>query len=275
MDPTTDRPLSGQDALITGASRGIGRATAVALAAAGADVALCARSEVGLAETAAQIETLGARALPLPADVTEAEQVARTVAQCEEVLGPLDLLVNNAGVGGVGAPVWDADIDAWWQTMRVNLLGPFLFARAVLPSMRRRGRGRIVNVGSYAGVRPTPGNSAYSASKAALLRFSDSLAAEVAADGVVVFAMSPGLVHTDMTAAVPYLQSLPADAYTPISAGADLIVRLAGGDADGLGGMLIHALDDLDALITDAEALRAAGRYQLRLWRGLDESEPV
>jgi NAD(P)-dependent dehydrogenase (short-subunit alcohol dehydrogenase family) len=275
MDPTPPRPLRGQVALVTGASRGIGRAVAVALANAGADVAITARTQEGMRDTAAEIEAAGRRTAVLAGDVTDRERVFQIIAEAQEALGPLDLLVNNAGVGDIGGPTWEADPDRWWEVVSVNVLGPFLFARATVPGMRARGRGRIVNVSSYAGVRPTPGATAYSASKAALMRFSDGLAAELDSDGVQVFAMSPGVVRTDMTAAVPAFQDLPDDAFTPAEVGAELIVRLATGEADALSGLMIHALDDLDTLIADAEPLRAAGRYQLRLFRGLGDHEPA
>ncbi len=275
MDNDRPQPLEGQVAVVTGGGRGIGRAIALALAATGAEVAICARSVAELEETATRIEATGRRSLALTADVTSHSDVERVIARTEAELGPVDLLVNNAGMGGVRAHVWEANPKAWWRTQEVNLLGPFLFARAVLPSMLARGRGRIVNVGSYAGVRPTPGNSAYSVSKAALLRFSDSLDAELGDGRVRVFAMSPGLVRTAMTRDVPMFADLPEEAFTPIDVGADLIVRLASGQADALGGRMIHASDDLDALIADAEELRRAGRYQLRLFRGLEDDEPA
>jgi NAD(P)-dependent dehydrogenase (short-subunit alcohol dehydrogenase family) len=275
MDPTPPEPLHGQVALVTGASRGIGRAVAVALARAGADVAITARTREGLLDTAAEIEALGRRTALLAGDVTDRERVPQIVAEAERSLGPLDLLVNNAGVGDIGTSTWDADPDRWWEVVSVNVFGPFLFARSAVPGMRERGRGRVVNVSSYAGVRASPGATAYSASKAALMRFSDGLAGELAGDGVQVFAMSPGVVRTDMTAAVPLFQELPDDAFTPVEVGAELIVRLASGEADPLSGMMIHALDDLDALVADAEALRAAGRYQLRLFRDFGDDEPV
>src|SRR5579871_6629304 len=151
-DPTTETrlPLAGQVALVTGGSRGLGRAYALALADAGAFVAITARSEQGLAETVQQIEAQGARAVALLLDVIDADRVEQVVGQVQRQLGPIDLLVNNAGVMAPPGPDWEVDPGRWWHTFEVNVHGGFLCARAVLPGMITRRQGRIINVSSGA-----------------------------------------------------------------------------------------------------------------------------
>ncbi len=180
-------------ALVTGAGSGIGRATARHLAGRGCRLALVGRTARTLEETAASLEG----ALVLPADVRDAEAVAQAVAQTEEALGPIDLLVNNAGVVARAA-VHEMDEATWDEVLDINLKGAFLCARAVLPAMLARGRGRIVNVASISGTLGTPLLSAYCASKWGLIGFTKALSEEVKGRGVVVAAVSPGSVDTPM-----------------------------------------------------------------------------
>ena len=185
-----------QTALVTGAGRGIGAEIARRLASDGWSVAIAARSEGALSEVA---EATGA--LPFVLDVTDAVTVERVVAE----IGRIDLLVNNAGIGGTGGASWTKDAAAWWRVVEVNLLGPFLCSRAVLPGMCGRGEGRIVNVSSNAAFFRLESDwdaridSAYQTSKAALVRLTEALAAEARGFGVSVFAISPGMVKTEMT----------------------------------------------------------------------------
>jgi 3-oxoacyl-[acyl-carrier protein] reductase len=195
---TTERPLAGTVAIVTGASRGLGRSCAVDLAVCGADLTLVARAEDGLRETAALVAAHGARCEIVVGDVRDDDLASQTVARTVERLGPVDLLVNNAGVG-VPAGVAGGDIEGWWEVLTVNLRAPVRWTMAVLPAMVERGRGRIINVSSPAGHHsPVPFYSSYSASKAALSQFTASVAGEVAAQGIVVLAYGPGAL-TDMT----------------------------------------------------------------------------
>ena len=193
MDRDTNGPdrlrvdLSGQVALVTGGGRGLGPVIARELAAAGAAVAVMARSENELANTVATIVAAGGRAIAVRADVTDRAAVDAAVQEAERGLGPVDLLVNNAAQARALGEVWQVDPEEWWRDVEVNVRGPFLCARAVLPGMVTRQRGRIINVTSGAGARPGPGMSGYAVSKAGLMRLSDSLAAEVAGSGVSVF----------------------------------------------------------------------------------------
>ena len=184
------RLLDGRLALVTGASRGIGAATARALADAGARLVLAARPSADLDAIAADIP--GSH--PIPADLRDAATVERLVATAEEI-GPLDLLVHAAGCG-VFAPVEQSRVADWDEMMAVNLRAAYLLCRAAVPGMRARGRGHVFAIVSIAGVRAFPGASAYCASKFGLLGFARVLAEEVRRDGVKVTAIVPGSVDT-------------------------------------------------------------------------------
>ncbi len=266
--PNEDRTnLGGQVALVTGAGRGIGRAIAMALSEAGAAVVVLARSEAEVEETVALVVARRGRAIGFVADVTDREAVESAVAATEAEIGPVSILVNNAGSAGSMTPLWETDPDAWWRTIEINLRGPMLCARAVLPGMIQRRSGTIVNVGSYAGIRASTGggHGPYATSKAALVRFTDSLAAATGEHNVQVFTISPGLVHTAMTAALDAFKQVPESAWAPPEAAAELVVRLAKGDGAGLNGRFIHVDDDLDELVREAERIEREGLYTLRL----------
>jgi NAD(P)-dependent dehydrogenase (short-subunit alcohol dehydrogenase family) len=253
------RVLEGKTAIVTGGGRGIGRAIAEALARSGAAVTVTARTEVEISEVVSGIRESGRRAMAILADVTDRRAVERMVSETERALGPVEILVNNAGQAGSGGALWEWDPDDWWRT------GPMLCSRTVLPGMIVRRRGIILNVGSNAGVRPLPANTAYGTSKAALLRFSESLAAAVAEFGVRVFAVSPGLVKTSATINLPVFRNVPESDWRAADLVGGLIVRLAAGEADALSGCYLHVDDDLPALLRESERIRKGRLYSLRL----------
>jgi NAD(P)-dependent dehydrogenase (short-subunit alcohol dehydrogenase family) len=187
-------PFEPKVAIVTGASRGIGRATAIALARRGIGVALAARSREALLAVEKEI---GASAISIPTDVSDEAAVAAMVERTARELGPIDLLVNNAGTLE-RAQVVETDAAAWDRVLDVNLKGAFLCTRAVLPSMIDRGRGRIVNVSSISGKLGTPLLSSYCASKWGLLGFSLATAEEMKPHGIQVFSVCPGSVNTVM-----------------------------------------------------------------------------
>ncbi|HWJ21105.1 MAG TPA: SDR family oxidoreductase [Gemmatimonadaceae bacterium] len=253
------RPLAGQVAVVTGASRGLGRAYAEAFASAGAAVALVARGAADLDAVAAELSAAGGRVLPVAVDVTDADAVRRAAEQIVDALGPVDLLVNAAGIGMPMGPFASASIEQWWRTIEVNVKGPALWSRVLLPAMIARGRGRIVNLASIAGGRAIPNWSAYTTSKTALIRLSESLAIEGAGAGVRVFPIHPGTVRTPMTEEA--LQSdearrlVPALAAifdrgldTPLDDSVAFVMRLALGEADALSGRFLTVQDDLASL---------------------------
>jgi len=192
--------LKGRVALVTGGGRGIGRATALALAREGAAVAVAARSADQLEETARLVHEHGGSALAVPADITQRDQVRRMVETSAKELGPIDILVNNAGVARFAAVV-DAKPEDWQRMFEVNLLGAMLCAQAVLPSMLERRRGWIINISSSAGIKGYVNQSGYCASKHGLVGFAKALALEAQPYGVRVHTICPGAVDTDMARA--------------------------------------------------------------------------
>jgi NAD(P)-dependent dehydrogenase (short-subunit alcohol dehydrogenase family) len=189
--------LAGHTALIVGASRGIGAEIARAYAREGADLAVAARSADALADLSAELAEGGATVEAITVDAADLTAIDRAVDACESALGPVDILVYAAGISTVGA-FEDIEIDVWQRLYEVNVLGAVGFSRRVLPGMRERGWGRIVNVASTAAKYGSVNQSPYNATKHALLGLTRCLALEAATDGVTVNALCPGFVDTDM-----------------------------------------------------------------------------
>lgn len=259
--------LTGQVALVTGGGRGLGRAFAIALAKAGARIAVTARTAEPLAQTVAMVERAGGRALAIPGDVSAPDAVAHVVRTAESQLGMVDILVNNAGAVGPLGYDWEVDLEDWWRTFEVNVRGPFLYARAVLPGMVKRQRGRIVNISTGAGFGRLPQMDAYCATKAALTQWTKCLAADIQAHGVTVFAFHPGMVRTSMldsltspdvpNAVQAYFNSLLSQGRdVPIERSAQMLLFLVSGRADALSGRFIRAQDNEEELVRRAEEIR-------------------
>ena len=278
LGPDTGR-LVGSVALVTGAGRGIGRVLAEAFAAAGAAVALVARSPDELAETVERIEAAGGNAAAAVADVTDRTGLASAVADLRQLLGPIDLLVNNAGVLGPVGPLWELDDDAWWSTMDVNVRGIVLCSQLVLPEMVKAGRGRIINITSQAGAHRWPLASGYSVSKAAVIKLTENLALETSRHGVSVFSVHPGLLPIGMSetvaATIPRtrheahirswaLNELAAGRGADPERAVELILRLAAGDGDSLSGRHVSVHDDLDAVLARLAEVRDRDLYVMR-----------
>lgn len=257
----TKGSLEGTVALVTGASRGIGAAIVERLHRAGAHVAITARSSDALESLAASLaggEGTG-RVLTLPGSVTDPAAVEEAVAAARDAFGPLDLLINNAGmVESRNVPMWEADPREWWEVTATNLYGPMLMTRAVVPDMLARGSGRIINIVSRRGIWPLPDQTAYGASKCALMKLTESLATSLSGTGVRVFGYSPGRVRTSMT---ENLTGSKAGSWTPMDLAVDGIMAIAEGRLDALEGRFLHAHDDLSALAAQAdEIIKRDGR---------------
>jgi 3-oxoacyl-[acyl-carrier protein] reductase len=197
-----ERELDGRVSLVTGASRGIGRAVALALAARGAGVILAARRREELEETARACAAHGVRTHVAPMDLADPGSIREAVAPAVEAMGRIDHLINNAGVTGDGLLLRMKRED-WDRVIGINLTGAFEVTRAVLPSMVRARHGRIVNISSIVGLMGNPGQANYCAAKAGLIGFTKALAREVASRQITVNAVAPGLIDTDMTRGLP------------------------------------------------------------------------
>jgi NAD(P)-dependent dehydrogenase (short-subunit alcohol dehydrogenase family) len=264
-------------AIVTGGGRSIGRAIAVAFAEAGAAVTVAARTGAEVEATAAFIQAAGGRALAVVTDVSDADAVDQLVGTTEQRLGPVDVLVNNAGVGGPIGPLWETDRAEWQYCLAVNVTGPYLGCRAVLPGMVARRRGRIINVASPAAESPQGYLTAYAPAKAALVRMTEGLATSLREHDIQVFAISPGGVLTAMTRGVIaddaknqwlHYREAPPEIWTPPERAAALRVQLASGAADALSGRFFGGFqagwDDLDAMLGRIEEIDHQRLYALR-----------
>ena len=250
--------LDGQIALVTGGGRGIGANIARELASAGMRVAVTARTEEQVESVARELGGLA-----ITGDVSDRASVDGMVGRVQSELGPVDLLVANAGIAGWENATWELDPEEWWHVLEVNVLGAYLSCRAVIPGMLERGRGRIVLVGSGAAYLPSSRNAAYGASKAAVYRFGEILASQLEGR-IPVFTISPGLVRTSMTEDV-----FPDDApWTPPELAPRLVRALASGRLDRLSGRYLHAEhDDVDDLARRADEIVERDLNAIRLQR--------
>jgi len=189
--------LSGKNALVTGAGKGIGRAIAIALAKEGVNVALLARTAADLQSVADEVENEGVKAVIIVADVSDINSVNTSVKSAEDSLGNIDILINNAGIAAFGTFL-ELDPEEWERIIKVNLFGVYYTTRAVLPSMIKRKTGDIVNISSTAGLKGAARTSAYSASKFGLIGLSESLMQEVRKHNIRVTTLTPSTIATDL-----------------------------------------------------------------------------
>jgi 3-oxoacyl-[acyl-carrier protein] reductase len=287
--------LKGRKILITGASQGLGLAIAERCLAEGADVTVCARSREKVEEAGATLQARaksGQRVIVAVADVSSPKDVDALVARAEQEMGGLDGLVNNAGIYGPKGAIEEVDWAEWAKAIEINLFGTVLPCRAVLPIFRRQGRGKIVNLSGGGATAPLPRLSAYAASKAAVVRFTETLALELRGSSIDVNAIAPGALNTRMLDEV--LVAGPAkvgqDFYdravkqkaqggSPPEKGAALSAFLLSSDSDGITGRLLSAVwDPWSDLPARRAELEESDIYTLRRIvpkdRGRDWGEP-
>ena len=252
-------------AIVTGAGRGFGRAIAERLAGEGAKVALLARTEGQLGEVAEVIAAAGGTALGIACDVTDPASVERAVSRAESELGPVGILVSNAGVPGPFGPLWEVDPEEWWRAQAVHIRAPMLLLHRLLPGMIERGRGHAVCVSAKAARIVAPNLSAYCTGKIAQNRLVAEAAAELEGTGVAVFAIDPGFVPTQLAretmddpaaqkhlgGMVERLREREADpaAQADLARCAERVLALVSGKYDALTGNYYELDDDLDAAV--------------------------
>lgn len=236
--------FEGKVALVTGAARGIGQATALKLAAGGADIALCDLQVDWIAETEAKVKELGRRAESFSMNVAQSEDVTRAVGEVEKAFGRIDILVNNAGITKDGLLMRMSEED-WDNVLDINLKGTFLCSKAVSRIMMKQRSGAIVNVASIIGLIGNAGQCNYSASKAGVIAFTKSLAKELAARNIRANAVAPGFISTKMTDNLPedvrnkMLENIPLKRFGSPDDVANVIAFLAGDDAAYVSGQVV------------------------------------
>jgi NAD(P)-dependent dehydrogenase (short-subunit alcohol dehydrogenase family) len=273
--------LENRCALITGASQGLGFEIAQRYLRAGASLAICARDGTLLEKSAAELKKLagaGQSVIAVPADVSRREDVARLIGTAFREFGRLDILVNNAGIAGPCGAVESVDWEEWIRAIQVNLLGAVLLCRAVLPHFKEAGRGKIIQLSGGGATNPLPHLSAYAASKAAVVRFVETLAEETRDHHIDVNALAPGALNTRMLDA--FLAAGPLklgqahyercllqkrQGGVPLGTGAELAVFLGSALSDGITGKLISAVwDRWRSLPSHLHELNGTDIYTLR-----------
>lgn len=271
--------LGGRTAIITGANRGLGKAIAAAYVEAGANVVLCARDAKLLAEAASELEGLNSgKILWLTADVSRDADVQQVVERTLKEFGHFEILVNNAGVYGPKGPIDEVAWDEWVDALLINIAGSVNFARRVVPHFKQRRYGKIIQLSGGGATNPLPRISAYAASKAAVVRFAETLALETREFNIDVNSIAPGALNTRLLDEVldagpekvgadffARAQRQQAQGGTPLEVPAALAVFLASRDSDGITGKLISAAwDDWRAFPRHLEELNNSDVYTLR-----------
>jgi len=263
--------------LIVGGGRGIGRTIAHAFVSEGAKVAVLARTQTQVEEVAQSIQAAGGVALALVGDVASPADIDSAVSTIEQRLGCVQVLVNSAARLRPIGPFADVDIDDWWDTFQVNLWGPAIVCRRVIPAMIKAGSGKIINMSGGGATSPRANFTAYGVSKAALVRFTETLAEELKPHNIQVNAIAPGAVRTQMTEEIVIAGQLAGSRELQQAQGilreggdsaenaAELAVFLASAESDGITGRLISAVwDDWRHLGEHSEEIAASDLYTLR-----------
>jgi len=264
-------------ALVTGAAKGLGRRIAEALVAAGYRVALLDVLAGALEQTVQDLKASGATVIGIPTDVTDPEQVETAVAQTEQELGAITVLVNNAGTFSTIGPLWESDPETWFRDIRVNLYGGFLVCRSVVGRMVERRAGYVINMVSSGGVLdPHPYGTSYASSKTGMMRLTEGLAKETEDLGIKVFAVGPPAVLTDMTRFL--LEDAGAKKWRPLIGEifergedyppeivSDLVLTLLSGRADKLSGRYFLPHHDYENMLANAEDIVEKDLWTLRI----------
>jgi NAD(P)-dependent dehydrogenase (short-subunit alcohol dehydrogenase family) len=273
--------LAGRFAIITGASQGLGEEIAKQFVAEGASIFLCARNELAVRTVAQQLSATarnGQKILSRSVNVSKRSDVDQLVAQALDVFKRIDILVNNAGVYGPIGPTHEIDWNAWVDSININLIGLAYVCRAVTPIMMRQKSGKIINLSGGGATNPLPRMTSYAASKAAVVRFTESLALDLKAHGIDVNAIAPGALDTRLLDQVldagpemvgaefhQRMRKIKEQGGTPLSVGASLAVYLASDESNGITGRLIAAAWDKWATLHErAKDLDASDIYTLR-----------
>ena len=260
--------LNGQVAVVTGATGVIGRAIAAELGARGASLVLTGRRWEVLADVAGELRDRGVQVETVSGDVSDPSHAEDAVARANDAFGPVTTLVNNAGGStSAHAAIAESDPRVWRETLSANIYGPYLFARAVLPSMLERKNGRIITVASRAGTAAMPGAADYAVAKAAAIRLSESIAAETQGRGVAAFSLHPGgVVNPSVAKAIERGLAAPERYPDTAEAAARMVAELAEGRYDVLSGAYLDVNDDLAELA----AQQTAGSSPTRVLRVVD-----
>ena len=267
--------ITDQVVVVTGGAGVIGRAICEAFGRAGAAVVVADLANGPREALVAAIQKAGERAIGVHLDVANGASVDAMVESVERELGPIDLLINNAGLLGAIGPIWEVDPEEWWRVWEVNVRGSMLCSRAVLRGMVTRRKGRIINMSSGSVLGPSHAFSAYPVSKTAITRLTEHFALDAREYGISVFAITPGLVDTPLarqtyeSAAGIKWTSQYKDVYqerqVPPELAAERCIEIASGRADALSGCYIQLADDIDELVRRSEQIAAEGLYTLKI----------
>jgi 3-oxoacyl-[acyl-carrier protein] reductase len=277
----TDQILKNKKAVVTGASRGLGLAIAQAYVSAGANVVMCGRDQKTLSEAVRQVESVAKRGqsvLAVRADVSQEADAERLIDETLSAFGAVDILVNNAGVYGPLGAIEDVDWESWVEAIQINLMGSVYLCRQVVPHMKKQQRGKIIQISGGGATNPLARITAYAASKAAVIRFMESLSLELAEFNIDVNAIAPGALNTRMLQEVLKVgpEKVGADFYkkslqqeesggAPLEKGAGLAVYLAASQSDGLTGRLLSAIwDPWPFSAEQIESLKKSDVFTLR-----------